>query len=208
MKGLLLSFEGIDGSGKTTLIEGIYSRLSQERKSVLRTRAPGGTGLGRKIRQLLLHEELAMVDRAELFLFLADRAQHVRECILPALNLGQLVLCDRFNDSTVAYQGVARGLDATFVRSLCSFATEGLEPHLTFYLDINPRESLQRVTRVSGRDRIESEEETFHDKIRRSFCAMAEHEPRRIKKLDAMLSPEELVEQAMREIYGLLTPCE
>src|SRR3990167_9114723 len=106
-KGIFVSFEGGDGAGKSTLLEGVYQSLSEQGFPVLQTRAPGGTEFGKKIRHLLLHEDHYLDGRAELFLFLADRAQHVSEVILPALAQGKIVLCDRFNDSTISYQGVA-----------------------------------------------------------------------------------------------------
>lgn len=205
MKGYFLSFEGGDGAGKSTLMQGVYAKLLQEGVRVTKTRAPGGTSLGTKIRELLLHGDIELVGRAELFLFLADRAQHVKECILPALERGEVVLCDRFNDSTVAYQGVARGMDTEFVRSLCLFATEGLEPDRTFYLDIDPEEGLKRVCRTGAtHDRIESEGCSFQQRIREAFISMSQKEPLRIQTLDAMKSPSQLVEEVIAEVHVLL----
>ncbi|MGH2638006.1 MAG: dTMP kinase, partial [Rhabdochlamydiaceae bacterium] len=125
---MLISFEGGEGAGKSTLIQKIYDYLIQLNKPVLLTRAPGGTMTGELIRHLLLnHDEKDISSRTELFLFLADRSQHVQEVILPALERQKIVLCDRFNDSTVAYQGGARGFDVDWVRKLCHFATQDLE---------------------------------------------------------------------------------
>ncbi len=198
-KGFFVTFEGGDGAGKTTLLEGIYRHFLQEGAPVLKTRAPGGTKVGEEIRTLLLHkQELALSPRCELFLFLADRAEHMQQVILPALENGTLVLCDRFNDSTVAYQGVARNLDPTWVRSLCHFATQDREPDLTFYLDINPKEGLARIDRKAEiKDRMESETLAFHQKIREAFHQIADKEPHRVKVLDATISPEDLLDQAL-----------
>ena len=204
-KGLLITFEGGDGAGKTTLIEGMYSHLLSKHKPVLKTRAPGSTKVGEVIRSLLLHRsDVPLEGRCELFLFLADRAQHMEEIILPALNAGKIVLCDRFNDSTVAYQGVARGLDPVWVRSLCKFATKGVEPDLTFYLDIDPKVGLQRATDKEGRkDRIESEALSFHEKIRSAFHSIAKQEPKRVVVLSGMDSPEQVLTQALESLYAI-----
>ncbi len=208
MKDLLITFEGGEGAGKTTLIKGVRKALQEKGKDVLVTRAPGGTPFGNKMRSLLLDEKGPLDKRAELFLFLADRAQHVKEVIKPALALGKVVLCDRFNDSTVAYQGVARELDPVYVRSLCLFAGDGLLPNLTFYLDIDPEVGLKRAMVESGsKDRMESESLSFHKKIRGAFHAMAEEEPSRIYQLDGELSPEIILKQALDRLYALSSSC-
>ncbi len=203
MSGLLISFEGGDGAGKSTLMKNLHEWFLARGKFVLQTRAPGGTPFGEQIRNMLLHGEI-LDPRSELFLFLADRAYQVKEIIRPALTAGQVVLVDRFNDSTVAYQGSARELNPLFVRSLCLFATENLEPDLTFYLDIDPVVGLSRVAMSSiAKDRIESEALAFHEKIRTAFCDLALENPKRIKKLDAMLSPEVLLKQTIDTLYAL-----
>jgi dTMP kinase len=195
--GDFITFEGGDGSGKTTLIEGVSTYLKSLRKSLLLTRAPGGTPLGAQIRHLLLTQtEQAICHRAELLLFLADRAQHVDEVILPALQQGQIVLCDRFDDSTIAYQG-ARGFPAEHVKGLCQFATNTLSPSLTFYLDIDPRIGLARASkRQQTADRLESEALHFHDEVRKGFLHIAKQESQRVKVLDATKSPEEVLAEA------------
>lgn len=204
MSGIFITFEGGEGAGKSTLMKGIHQRLLEDGKSVLQTRAPGGTPFGEKIRSILLHEEKALNKKSELFLFLADRAHHVEAVIKPALLEGKVVLCDRYNDSTVAYQGVARELDQAFVRSLCSFATDNLEPNLTFYLDVDPLVGLKRAERASGsKDRIESEAIDFHQKIRNAFHNMTKAEPSRIHQLDATLSSEILLNKAIELYYAL-----
>ena len=160
------------------------------------------------MRSLLLDEKGPLDERAELFLFLADRAQHVKEVINPALAAGKIVLCDRFNDSTVAYQGVARELDPDYVRSLCLFAGSGLQPDLTFYLDIDPEIGLRRAMDERGsKDRLESESLSFHKKIRGAFHAMAKKEPSRIYQLDGELSPDTILKQALDRLYALSSSC-
>ena len=204
MDGIFITFEGGEGAGKSTLMKGIHQRFLDAGKIVLQTRAPGGTSFGEKIRSMLLHEEKALNKKTELFLFLADRAHHVEEVIRPALLEGKVVLCDRYNDSTVAYQGVARELDPLFVRSLCSFATGDLEPDLTFYLDIDPLVGLERAERSSGsKDRMESESISFHQKIRKAFHSMAQKEPSRIRQLDATVSSDILLKEATELLYAL-----
>jgi dTMP kinase len=198
---LFISFEGGEGAGKSTLIQKVYEYLIKENKPVLLTRAPGGTMTGELIRHLLLHhDEKDICSRTELFLFLADRAQHVQEVILPALKANKIVLCDRFNDSTVAYQGGARGFDLDWVRKLCHFATKDLEPDLTLYLDIDPHEGLKRVQR--SKDRIEKEAISFHQKIRDAYLSIAKKEPKRFHVLDAFKGPDDVYNHALR----LLTP--
>ncbi len=200
-RGLLITFEGGDGAGKSTLMKGLHHVLEDRAESVVSTRAPGGTFVGEKIRSLLLQKDSVLSDRCELFLFLADRAQHMQEVIFPALAQGKIVLCDRFNDSTLAYQGMARALDMSSVRTFCHFATEGKEPDLTFYLDLSPEIGLQRTLHKTGeKDRVESEPLSFHEKIRQAFLHIAQENPQRVKVLDATKSPETLLQQA---IYGL-----
>jgi dTMP kinase len=204
MSGRFITFEGGDGAGKTTLIEAVYKFLKKKGKPVVKTRAPGATALGEKIRSLLLsHHEVPMAKRAELFLFLADRAEHVERIILPALKRGEIILCDRFNDSTIAYQGVGRALGKEAVASLCDFAAQGLSPDLTFYLDLDPAIGLSRVTSPS-KDRIEAEDLSFHKQIRAAFLELAKEEGGRICVLDASMSQESVLEQALEKIEGVV----
>jgi dTMP kinase len=193
---VFISFEGGEGAGKSTLIQKIYEEFLRREKQVLLTRAPGGTMTGELIRHLLLHhDEKDISSRCELFLFLADRAQHVEQAILPALKQKMIVLCDRFNDSTVAYQGGARGFDPAWVRKLCHFATNDLEPDITLYLDIDPHEGLKRVQR--SKDRIEKEDIAFHQKIRLAYLQIAKEQPKRFHVLDATESPDDVFSQAL-----------
>ena len=204
--GMLITFEGGEGAGKTTLIEKLSVHLQSQQIPAINTRAPGGTAIGKAIRSLVLdHREQTLSKRAELLLFLSDRAQHVEELILPALKHNQVVLCDRFNDSTVAYQSGARGFDEAWVRTLCDFACEGVQPDLTLYLDLDPKEGFARVQKAGmSKDRIESETLEFHQKIRQAFHQIAKKEPKRFQILDASRSPEDVFQQAVEKIDALL----
>ncbi len=205
-KGLFITFEGGDGAGKTTLIDKVYNYLYKTDRDVVKTRAPGGTEMGKEIRNLLLHKHDAPVAvRCELLLFLADRAQHVDELILPALKKEKIVLCDRFNDSTIAYQGGARGLTAGRVFDLCNFACDGLKPDLTLYLDLDPKIGFERNKKAGlAKDRIESETLKFHQTIRKAFQLIAKKEPKRFILIDASKTPEEVYTQAKEKIDALL----
>ena len=205
-KGLFITFEGGDGAGKSTLIEKIYRGLIQNGHDVFLTRAPGGTEIGKEIRNLVLHKQDAfLAPRCELLLFLADRAQHVEEVILPALKEGKIVLCDRFNDSSIAYQGGARGLTPGLVGNLCNFACDGLEPDLTLYLDLDPKIGFERAKKAGlSKDRIESEALEFHNKIREAFRQIAKNEPKRFILIDASKSQDEVYNQGQEKIDALL----
>jgi dTMP kinase len=205
-EGLFITFEGGDGAGKSTLIGKVFDHLEKEGQTVLKTRAPGGTEIGQEIRNLLLHKQGSPLSkRCELLLFLADRAQHVDQQILPALSEGKIVLCDRFNDSTVAYQGGARGLTPEIVSHLCQFACNGLTPDLTLYLDLDPKIGFERVKKAGmTKDRIESETLEFHQKIRETFRQIAVSEPNRFVILDASKTAEEVFQLAKERIDALL----
>jgi dTMP kinase len=203
MSGFFITFEGGEGAGKSTLIEKVYSTLKEKGVATIKTHAPGATQLGKGIRELLLHQkETRITPRSELLLFLADRAEHVNEIILPALKKEIIVLCDRFNDSTIAYQAGARGLNEETVRQLCHFAAQGLEPNLTLYLDIDPVIGLKRIP--AHGDRIESETLDFHQKIRKTFLKIADEEPARVRTIDASAPLREVFAQALEQIDVLL----
>lgn len=205
-KGIFITFEGGDGAGKTTLIQKIFSYLEKLKCDVLQTRAPGGTRIGQEIRHLLLHKnEAPLSKRCELLLFLADRAQHVDELILPNLKKGKIILCDRFNDSTIAYQAGARGFEEKWVRKLCNFSCDDLKPNLTLYLDLDPKIGFERTKKAGlNKDRIESEALKFHQNIRKSFKQIAKKEPIRFFLIDASKTPEEVYTQAKVRIDALL----
>jgi dTMP kinase len=197
---MFITLEGGEGSGKSTLIKSLEAYFLKQGDEVIVTREPGGSLLGEKIRALLLESSDHQVAiRAEVLLFLAARAQHVEERIKPALKQGKVVLCDRFVDSTIAYQGYARGLGMEKMHELSLFASDNLEPDLTFYLDIEPAKGLMRANQVQKQevnDRIESETLCFHDKVRRGFITLADLYPKRVHLLDASLPPQEVFQQA------------
>jgi len=204
--GLFITFEGGEGAGKTTLIEEVIRQLLTEGYDLVKTREPGGTSLGEQIRHLLLAPaEKPISPYTELALFLASRAQHIAEVIGPALEQKKLVLCDRFNDSTIAYQGAARGLGMGKVADCCAFMSQGLEPHLTIYLDIDPAIGLQRVQRSRNQDRIELETLAFHTKIREAFRSFHQQFPHRVHLIDATQAPAKVFEDAMVFIHTLLS---
>lgn len=198
-----ITIEGGEGAGKTTLIN-LFEKLLQEWGfSVVKTREPGGSLLGNEIRNWLLnrHESVKIGPKAELLMFLAARAQHIEEVIAPAIAAGKVVICDRFNDSTVAYQGVGRGLGLPYVRDLCSAICGKTVPDLTFYLDVDPHIGLQRTKRTSKEnagagevDRIEAEALEFHQRVRAAFAEIAKEEPGRFISVDASESQEKVAE--------------
>lgn len=189
-KGLFISFEGIEGSGKTTQARLLKETLGQMGIEAALTLEPGGTRLGKKIRNILLdpgNAEIAPV--TELLLYLADRGQHIKEVILPCLSSGMAVITDRYSDSTVAYQGHGRGMDAGLIAELGSAATGGLMPDITFVLDIEVETGLRRIH--GGADRLELEDIGFHRRVREGFLSISRMEPRRVKLVDARGTVEE-----------------
>ncbi len=213
-KGTFITLEGGEGSGKTTLIESLEAQLHETGREVVTTFEPGATLLGQEIRQLLLaHRDEDVIDPfAELLLFLSDRAQHLATTIRPALERGGIVLCDRFNDSTIAYQGFARGLDISKVIEFCNQTVHEIQPDLTLYLDIDPEVGLKRAQQVlkeekgdEDKDRIESEAFTFHTRLRQGFHWLAEQHPDRIVVIDATLPKEEVLQQASEALQNRLS---
>jgi dTMP kinase len=185
---VFITLEGGEGVGKTTQQALLVERLRQEGYACLCTREPGGTALGKTLRELLLHGD-PFSPLAELLLYAADRAEHVSKVIAPALAAGQVVVCDRFTDSTLAYQGYGRGLDLEKIRQLNHLATGGLQPHLTLWLDLPPEVGLARA---KARDRLEQERLEFHRRVYQGFQALAAAEPQRIVRVDAQGSPAEV----------------
>jgi dTMP kinase len=207
-KGRLISFEGLDGAGKTTQMNLLEGWLEAYHVPFVRTREPGGTPLGIEIRQLLLNRpELAIVPLAEAFLFQADRAQHFATLVIPALYEGKLVLTDRCFDASIAYQGYARGVGVELIEQLSLLATQGYQPDLTILLDLDPSEVHRRtdIAYDQGgmremRTRFDVEAEEFHKRVREGFRALARAHPGRIKVVDASRTPEEI----HLEIVGLV----
>lgn len=186
---MFITFEGPEGAGKTTAIAAIAEHLRDKGETVLVTREPGSGELGRKIREILLHGG-AMPPESELFLFLADRSNHVRNVIQPALAQGHVVLCDRYADSTFVYQAIVRGLNPEFVRAANQFATGNLQPKRTFLLDLAPEIGLARI---QSKDRLDSEPIEFHRQVRAGFLKLANNEPDRWQIVDATMEKESIV---------------
>lgn len=206
MKGVFVTFEGIEGSGKSTQIGLLADYLTASGRPVTLTREPGGTPIGDQVRKILLDPASKGLDPvAELLLYAASRAQHLREVILPALEKGRVVLCDRFSDATLAYQGHGRGLDIDMIRALDRIVTGGRRPDLTILLDIGAAAGLARARgRNSSRElehegRFENEETAFHHRVREGYLALAKEQPERFRVVDASRSPDE-VGQKIREI--------
>lgn len=195
---MFLSFEGIDGCGKTTQIELLQARLAQAEYSVRLTREPGGTSLAEAIRNYLLHSDDALDARAELLLFGASRAAHVAQIIRPALARGEIVLSDRFADSSIAYQGGGLNLDKVFIRAMNDFATNGLQPDVTFFLDIEPQIAFERRA-GEKEDRIEARGLEFQSRVRAAFLEIAREEPQRFHLLNAA-QPREVLHQEIIKI--------
>jgi len=198
--GTFLVFEGGDGAGKSTQMRLLGERLRACGHEVLLTREPGGTALGEHIRRILLDGD-AVEPRAEALLFAADRAQHVNTVVRPALHDGAVVLCDRYVDSSIAYQGVARDLDADDIRSLSMWATDALWPDLTVLLDIDPARG--RARRAGTSDRVESEADAFHQRVRQGFLDLAGQHPQRYLLVDADQSVEAVHEAVATHVAGL-----
>lgn len=205
-KGCLVTLEGGEGAGKSVLQRKLSDYLLNQGIEVISTREPGGCPLSEKIRDLLLKKEQSfdVGAKAELLLFLAARAQHIEELILPALEAGKVVLCDRFNDSTIAYQGGARGLGVSYVKNLCQMVCGPVWPQLTLLLDIDPQIGLKRALKTHKKhaergqwDRIESEQLSFHEKIRDSLLLLCQDEPHRFFCIDASQSEEAVFKEAL-----------
>jgi dTMP kinase len=187
VKGLI-SFEGIEGSGKSTQAKILAEHLRAKGHDVLETAEPGGTRIGNEIRKLLLEPENHMDPLAELLLYYASRAQHVKEVISPAILGNRIVITDRFTDSTVAYQGYARDIDLSIINILNEIVVPDMKPFLTFMLDLDVEEGLRRNRQARKEDRFELETVEFHNRVRKGFHQIAAQEPERIKIIDASQS--------------------
>ncbi|WP_026477248.1 dTMP kinase [Alkaliphilus transvaalensis] len=201
MKGFLITIEGMDGAGKTTQIRFIKEFFEKLNHKVLITREPGGTIIGEKIREVVLdkeHQEMAFTTEA--LLYAASRAQLVNQVILPALERGEIVICDRFIDSSLVYQGKGRGLGYDKIKEINDFATQGLSPHLTILLNIDPQEGLKRIVSRGKEDRLELEKIHFHKQVHAAYMDLAGMYPERIHVIDACKS----IELIQSEIQYLL----
>lgn len=202
MVGKFIVFEGIDGSGKSTQLTLLREYLEQQGLAVMTTREPGGTPVGEKIRSILLdpqHSELHY--RTEAFLYSSARSQLVTTEIEPALAAGKAVLCDRFVDSTLAYQGYGRGLPLNFLQSINQLATGGLEPDLVLIFDLSVEQGLKRVNKRSDTDRLEQEPLQFHQRVRQGYLTIAADQPQNHVVLDANL-PIKMLHQSVLEVVG------
>lgn len=198
--GWFICFEGGDGAGKTTQVRLLTEELERRGHTVVVTREPGGTPLGARIRDLLLHGD-HVAPRAEALLFAADKAHHVDELIRPALDAGRIVVTDRYTDSSIAYQGAGRDLGADEIRRLQHWAVAGLFPDLTIVLDVTPEVGRQR--RGDVHDRLESEADAFHAAVRQGFLDLAARDPGRYLVVDAALPPEQIAARVLERLDAL-----
>ena len=211
MKGKFITFEGADGGGKSTQVQLAAAWLQQRGYEVVTTREPGGTVLAEKVRELVLDPNLPLNSTSQSLLYLAARSEHVEKVIRPALETGKIVICDRFSDSTLVYQGLSLGrelAELTVLQQLCSFATAGLEPDLTLVLDGRPEELAKRRELRGVTDRYEQQGLDFQHKLRDGFLTLAKAEPERIKVLNAEGSMEEVAAAVQKAIANLLQEAE
>ena len=199
MRGIFITIEGPDGSGKTTALQQVVPRLQQEmNRKVVATREPGGSPIAEKIRSLILDPSHTDMDsRTEALLYAASRRQHLIEKVLPVLESGDVIFCDRFVDSSIAYQGYARGIGEEGIREINQFATEGLEPDVTLYIDVPAEVGIQRIhANLDEREynRLDQEKLDFHEKVRAGYQQLAKANPERIVVVDGTMNREEVAE--------------
>ncbi|MDI6809201.1 MAG: dTMP kinase [Candidatus Eisenbacteria bacterium] len=207
MPGIFITFEGIEGCGKTTQARLLHKYLKKRFRTVVLTREPGGAGITAQIRRILLDPRNSkLAPLAELFLYLADRAQHMRELVKPTLAGGGIVICDRHADASVAYQGVGRGIGFDKTRRLNSLATGGVRPNLTFLLDVPPDIGLKRVLgRRRIPDRMENEKIVFYNRVRKGYLRLAKMEKQRITVINGLLPREKIHEMIIDEVEEVLS---
>lgn len=205
MDGIFITLEGPDGSGKTTASKAIFEELKTlTDKQIVSTREPGGSPIAEKIREIILDTAHTEMDaRTEALLYAASRRQHLVERVLPVLEAGDIVLCDRFVDSSIAYQGYARGIGETGIFKINDFATDGVQPDLTLYIDVPAEVGLRRIQKGMGTrefNRLDQEKQSFHDKVRAGYLNIARENPTRIVTIDGTQTPEEVVADCMQII--------
>ena len=196
-QGTLISIEGPEGAGKSSVLEALLPRLEKAGIAYITTREPGGVEIAEKIREVILDPSHTEMDpKTELLLYIASRRQHLAERVLPALKAGKLVIMDRFIDSSVAYQGFGRGLAVADIEWLNQFATDGLKPNRIFYFDIDVEEGLARIAKSASREvnRLDLEGLSLHQKVRQGYLAILEKEPQRVVKIDASQPFDQVVE--------------
>lgn len=201
---MFITFEGGEGSGKTTCIKRIVEILEEEGNSIVLTREPGGTPISEEIRNVILDKKNTDMDpRTEALLYAAARRQHIVQKILPSLKEGKIVISDRFLDSSLAYQGGARGLGIEEIYRVNQYATEGLEPDITFFFDIDPEEGLRRIASNAGREvnRLDVEKLAFHQTVRGAFQELAKRFPKRFVVIDASQKPDDVFNAVLKEIH-------
>lgn len=206
-RGLFITLEGPDGAGKTTILNRLAERFQNEGMKVLHTREPGGIEIAEQIRKVILDKDnTAMDSRTEALLYAAARRQHLVEKVQPALEEGYVVLCDRFVDSSLAYQGYARKLGIDEVYSINQFAIADMMPNLTLYFDIDPKVGLERINRSNEREvnRLDLEELQFHEDVREGYQILLQKFPHRIKQINAEQELEHVYEQAYKEVEALI----
>ena len=192
MKGLFITIEGNDGSGKSTVIQSLKEQLAKLNLEVCYTREPGGSYVAEKIREVILdNDNIAMDDKTEDLLYAASRRQHLKETVFPALEEGKIVVCDRFIDSSLTYQGIARGLGVDEVLNMNMFATEGFMPHLTIYLLVDPKIGLERKSHQKELDRLEHEKLEFHEKVYNGYLMLADRFKDRVRIVNGNVTIEE-----------------
>lgn len=201
-----ISFEGGEGSGKTTLIEKLSKELNLLGYKLIKTREPGGSKIAEEIRNVILNVDNVEMDyRTEALLYAASRRQHLTEIVVPALNEGKVVLCDRYVDSSLAYQGYARGLGIEEVYQINKYATEGILPDITFYIDVDPSIGLSRIKKNNRLvDRLDLEELSFHKRVREGYLEVAKIFKDRIKVIDGNRTPEEIYEDILKAVLDIL----
>jgi dTMP kinase len=206
--GVFITFEGIDGSGKSTQLRMLASALRLRGLEVVTTREPGGTPFGKRLRTALLDNQIEVDPLAELLLFASDRAQHVRSLVRPALESDHIVLSDRYADATIAYQGAGRGFSPELIREVVELATGGLKPDLTLFFDLSVAAGVARAHRRAGNghqaDRLDSEDMEFHTRVRNAYLEIAAAEPERVRTIDASGSTDETQGRVMEVVLPFL----
>lgn len=205
-RGIFISFEGIEGAGKSTQARLLYEYLKEKGFKVVLTEEPGSTPIGLKIRELLLSSEYKETSPlTELLLYNASRAQHIKDVILPELNSGAIVITDRFSDSTVAYQGYGRGIDLNLIDFIENVVTAGLKPDITILLDVDVEIGLRRNRGISKIDRLELEDVNFHKMVRSGYLEIASKEPERIKLIDASDGVKEIHDKILKIVMDFIS---
>lgn len=205
---MFITFEGPEGSGKTSVMNEVFEKLSKENYEIIKTREPGGTPIAEQIRDIILNKENTALDpRAEALLYAASRRQHLVEKIIPAMKEGKIIFCDRFLDSSLAYQGGGRGLGVENILNVNLFATEGLWPDYTLIFNIKPEDGLKRIAANKGREvnRLDLEKLDFHNKVYETFMNLAKSDPNRYIIIDATKPYEEVVDEVYTTIKKLIS---